>query len=160
MWALLSCSFAQPTREREVAPFECSSQWTPLPRRSMNFSTVFSLSVSNPQSRTPNHLATIRGNTSITTKTGADPRVIVSGEGGVDFVVKGKGTTAHPNFFVAKCKITIEKTEVVSSLSVESMILAYSQDGCRWCESFSASVHESGFSLLLAVFVHIYCLFS
>ena len=70
----------------------------------------------------------------------ADPRVIVSGEGVVDFIVEGKGTAAYPDFPVVNRNITVKKTEVVSGLSVESMVLAYSPGQCRWCESFSASI--------------------
>jgi hypothetical protein len=115
-------------------------QWTSPPS-----SPFESASLSSEPQMTP---PPSEGNTSITkTGAGVDPRVIVSGEGGVDFIVEGKGTAAYPKFLVAKRKITIEKTEVVSSLSVESLTLAYSLDECRWCESFSASVHELGFSL-------------
>lgn len=113
-------------------------QWTSLPSPSFQSASLSP----QPQIISPPS----EGNTSIT-KTGADPRVIVSGEGGVDLIVEGKGTAAYPDFPVVTCKITIEKTEVVSSLFVESMTLAYSLDERRWCESFSASVHELGFSL-------------
>ena len=83
------------------------------------------------------------GDTFITV-TVADPRVIVSGEEGLNFIVEGKGTATCPNFPVVNCNITIEKTEVVSSLFVESITLAYSPGQHGWCECFSASIKELG----------------
>jgi hypothetical protein len=51
----------------------------------------------------------------------ADSRVIVSSEGGLDFVAEGTGT---PNLsFFADFTISIMKTEVVSSLSVQSVVV-------------------------------------
>ncbi len=61
-----------------------------------------------------------------------DPRVIVSAEEGLNFFVEGKGTVGSPSFPVMSRNISIEKTTVVSSLSVESMTLKSSP--AQWCE--------------------------
>lgn len=61
-----------------------------------------------------------------------DPRVIVSAERGLDFMVEGMETAGSPSFPVTSGIITIEKTTVVSSLSVESMTVESSP--ARWCE--------------------------
>ncbi|KAI0253345.1 hypothetical protein BJV78DRAFT_203699 [Lactifluus subvellereus] len=50
----------------------------------------------------------------------ADPRVIVSSEGGLDFATEGTGTPENLTFF-ADLTISITKTEVVSNLSVQSV---------------------------------------
>jgi len=71
----------------------------------------------------------------------ADPRVIVSDENGLDFIVKGTETATCPCFPVARDNILIEKTTVVSSLSVESMTLESSPG--QWCEWFGPSVKTS-----------------
>jgi len=71
----------------------------------------------------------------------ADPRVIVSGENGLNFVVKGTGTVTGPCFPLARDNILIEKTTVVSSLSIESMTLESSPS--QWCERFGPSVKNS-----------------
>ena len=66
------------------------------------------------------------------TATVPDPRVIVSAEGGLNFFVEGMGTVGSPFFPVMSRDISIEKTTVVSSLSVESMTLKSSP--AQWCE--------------------------
>jgi hypothetical protein len=124
-------------------------KWTSPP------SSAFQSASLSPQPQPQITSPPSEGNTSIT-KTGADPRVIVSGEGGVDFIVEGKGTTAYPDFPAANRNITIEKTEVLSSLSVESMTLAYSPGQCQWCETFSASIQELRIlTFLLAAFLRL-----
>jgi hypothetical protein len=47
----------------------------------------------------------------------------VSDEGGVDFVAEGIGTADNISFPAIKHTIRIEKTNVMSSLSVQSMKL-------------------------------------
>ena len=71
----------------------------------------------------------------------ADPRVIVSVENGLDFVVEGTGIATYPCFPVIRDNILIEKTTVVSSLSVESMTLESSPS--QWCEWFGPSIKTS-----------------
>lgn len=60
----------------------------------------------------------------------ADPRVTVSGEEGLDFVVEGSGTETNPSFSSIAHSISIEKTSVSSSLSVESV--AFSPSPSSW----------------------------
>jgi len=62
-----------------------------------------------------------------------DPRVTVSGEGGLDFAVDGTGSADNPSFPSINHTIVIEKTDVKSSLTVQSMKLTPSPN--PWCES-------------------------
>jgi hypothetical protein len=62
----------------------------------------------------------------------------VSGEDGLDFNVKGLGSTECPCFPHVKHTISIEATTAVSSLSVESMSLI-----SQWCECFGAPIENS-----------------
>ena len=59
-------------------------------------------------------------------------RVIVSRENGLDFEVVGVGTAADPSFDPRCDIILIEKTGVMSSLSMQSMTLTPSPS--PWCE--------------------------
>jgi len=72
-------------------------------------------------------------NTSITD---VDPRVTVSGGGVLDFVAEGTGTEENPSFPAINHTILLEKTKVLSSLSVQSMALTPSPS--PWCEWFSS----------------------
>jgi hypothetical protein len=53
----------------------------------------------------------------------ADPRVAVSDEGGLNFAVDGTGSADNPSFLSITHTIVIEKTDVKSSLTVQSMKL-------------------------------------
>ena len=94
---------------------------------------------SRTQSSPPQLMSTPSPRNSFATVTA--PRVIVSGENGLDFVVEGTGTTTCPCFPIVSDNISIEKTTVVSSLSVVSMTLASSPS--QWCEWFGSSVKTS-----------------
>jgi hypothetical protein len=72
----------------------------------------------------------------------------VSHEDGLDFIVEGTGTATCPCFPDINLNVSIEKTAVVSCLSVESMTLASST--AQWCEYFSAFVMS--FHILLTAF--------
>ena len=61
-----------------------------------------------------------------------DPRVNVSGEGGLDFFVEGSGTSANPLFSSINHTISIEKTDLSSCLSFQTITLRPSLDS--WCE--------------------------
>ena len=61
------------------------------------------------------------------------PRVIVSDEGGLDFVVDGTGSADKPSFPSISHNIDIEKTDVISRLTVQSMKLTPSPN--PWCVS-------------------------
>ncbi|KAI9452272.1 hypothetical protein F5148DRAFT_514946 [Russula earlei] len=76
---------------------------------------------SNPQSATPSNLPPSEGNTSTLDM---DPRVTVSGQDGLDFIVEGSGTGEHPSFSSTSQTIVIEKTDVSSSVSVLSLALS------------------------------------
>ncbi|KAI0253353.1 hypothetical protein BJV78DRAFT_204924 [Lactifluus subvellereus] len=54
----------------------------------------------------------------------ADPRVIVSNEGGLDFVVEGTINAGNPSFSSANIIVSITKTAVLSSLSVKNVVVA------------------------------------
>ncbi|KAH9005655.1 P-loop containing nucleoside triphosphate hydrolase protein [Lactarius hatsudake] len=56
--------------------------------------------------------------TSVPTPGTSDPRVLVSHENGLDFVVEGAEVGGKPSFSPVKHTILIEKTQVLSSLSV------------------------------------------
>ena len=70
-----------------------------------------------------------------------DPRVRVSGEDGLDFFVEGSGTSANPSFSSINHNISIEKTNMTSSLSFQSMTLRPSLGS--WCEKFDYAIHSS-----------------
>ncbi|KAH9974670.1 hypothetical protein BGW80DRAFT_151623 [Lactifluus volemus] len=70
----------------------------------------------------------------------ADPRVIVSDESGLDFVVERTGNAENPSFSSVSFTILITKTELPSSLLVESLTLDPLSNTC-----FTATlVSESG----------------
>ncbi|KAI0253350.1 hypothetical protein BJV78DRAFT_204673 [Lactifluus subvellereus] len=54
----------------------------------------------------------------------ADPRVIVSDEGGLDFTVEGSINAGNPSFSSADIIVSITKTAVLSSLSVNNVVVA------------------------------------
>ena len=90
------------------------AQQSPLPQLAPTIQSVPLASIS----------PTEEGNTS-TCET--DPRVNVSGEGGLDFFVE-----ANPFFSSANHNISIERTNVSSNLSLQSITLRPSLDS--WCE--------------------------
>jgi hypothetical protein len=61
-----------------------------------------------------------------------DPRVNVSGEGGLYFFVEGSGTSANPFFSFTNHNILIEKTDLSSGLSLQSVALTPPLGS--WCE--------------------------
>jgi hypothetical protein len=69
-----------------------------------------------------------------------DPRVRVSGEDGLDFFVEGSGTSANPSFSSTN-HITIEKTNITSGLSLQSITLRPSLGS--GCEKFDYAIHSS-----------------
>jgi hypothetical protein len=56
----------------------------------------------------------------------------VSDKGGLNFVAEGTGTTDGPSFPSISLTILVEKTNVQSSLTVQSMKLTPSPN--PWCE--------------------------
>ena len=94
-----------------------------------------------PPPQPSNHQFTPRENTSPLSEvntpiTVADSRVTVSGGGVLDFVAEGTGTEGDSSFPAVSHTILIEKTKVLSSLSVQSMTLTPSPS--PWCERFSS----------------------
>ena len=77
-----------------------------------------------------------------------DPRVSVSDEGGLDFVVDGTGSADNPSFRSINHFIVIEKTDVKTGLAVQSMKLTPSPN--PWCESVK-SLHPSSHFLSAAL---------
>jgi hypothetical protein len=61
-----------------------------------------------------------------------DPRVNVSGEGGLYFFVEGSGTSANPLFSFTNRNILIEKTNMSSCLSLQTVALTPPRGS--WCE--------------------------
>jgi hypothetical protein len=61
-----------------------------------------------------------------------DPRINVSGEGGLYFFVEGSGTPGNPLFSVTNRNILIEKTNLSSSLSFQCVALTPPLGS--WCE--------------------------
>ena len=82
-----------------------------------------------------------------TSTRGTDPRVKVSGEDGLDFFVEGSGTSANPSFAPTSHNISIERTNMSSCLSLQSITLRPSLGS--WCEKFGHAIHSSH-SLLTA----------
>jgi len=85
---------------------------------------------SNIQSAPPTNISTPVGVNTSTCDT--DPRVNVSGEGGLYFFVEGSGTSANPFFSITNHNILIEKTNLSSSLSLQSVALIPPLGS--WCE--------------------------
>lgn len=114
----------------------------------MVFITVDAVGLPNPgthqqppptqsSSSTPNRQFTPPANTpppsgGNTPATNADPRVAVSGERILDFVAEGTGTVEDPSFPAVSYTISIEKTNVMSSLSLQDITLTPSPN--PWCE--------------------------
>lgn len=64
-----------------------------------------------------------------------DPRVNVTGEGGLYFFVEGSGTSGDPFFFNNNRNILIEKANLPSGhLSIQSVDLTPPPSLGSWCE--------------------------
>jgi hypothetical protein len=71
----------------------------------------------------------------------SDPRVVVSHEGGLDFEVEGTEVAEQLPFPPVHLAILIEKTEVVSSLSISAVNLFLSSGTPNsWCDLFGDSI--------------------
>jgi hypothetical protein len=70
-----------------------------------------------------------------------DPRVKVSGEDGLDFFLGGSGTSANPSFASTSHNISIERTNMSSCLSLQSITLRPSLGS--WCEKFGHAIYAS-----------------
>ena len=70
-----------------------------------------------------------------------DPRVKVSGENGLNFFVEGSGTSTNPSFSSTNHNISIERTNMSSCLSLQSITLRPSLGS--WCEKFDYAIHSS-----------------
>lgn len=81
-----------------------------------------------------------------------DPRVALSNEGGLDFVVNGTGSADNPSFPPTSHTIVIEKTDVECSLTIPSMKLTPSPN--PWCES--VHLPYSGSHFYLAALLRVY----
>jgi hypothetical protein len=78
-----------------------------------------------------------------------DPRVTVSHQDGLDFVVEGTRSATPPVFSSINHTVSIEKTGVTSSLSVESVTISPSSGSWYEClGAFLASPHDSTTALL------------
>ncbi|KAH9035958.1 hypothetical protein EDB84DRAFT_1201911 [Lactarius hengduanensis] len=80
---------------------------------------------------------------SIPTSITSDPRVTVSHDNGIDFVVEGTKEAGQPSFSPVKHTILIEKTQVLSSLSVSGLILVHPTDTPASCFTVSWSGETS-----------------
>ena len=73
-----------------------------------------------------------------------DPRVTVSHEDGLDFVVEGIEVAGQLSFFPVEQTIVIEKTQVASSLSVPSLRLVRTTNTpASWCGLFDDPIRDS-----------------
>ena len=71
----------------------------------------------------------------------SDPRITVSLESGLDFVVEGTEIAGRTSFRPVNLAILIEKTEVVSSLSISNLKLVRTSDTPEsWCGLFNGSI--------------------
>jgi hypothetical protein len=90
-----------------------------------------------------------------------DPRVIVSGKSGLDFIAGEIATVAYrdPSFPVVRHNISIKKGTMTSSLSVQSMTLALSPSrscecsSVQWCECFESCLYEELSHFFLTAFL-------
>ncbi len=74
---------------------------------------------------------------SVPTSITADPRVTVSHEDGLDFIVKGTEDAGKPSFSPVGHTIVIEKTQVLSSLSIPVVRLVRpTGTPVSWCGLF------------------------
>lgn len=104
------------------APPIPSTPQSPLPQSPSPFSDLLS-APSSHHSR-PSHVST--------PTLDVGPRVTVSDEGGLEFVAEGIGTADKPSFPSISHTILVEKTNAMSSLTVQSMKLTPSPN--PWCE--------------------------
>ncbi|KAH9000983.1 hypothetical protein EDB86DRAFT_3101243 [Lactarius hatsudake] len=77
--------------------------------------------------------------TNVPTLDASDPRVTVSHEDGLDFVVEGTEIARRPHFPPVDLAILIEKTEVESSLSIDKVQLFGARDTAESCFTVSVS---------------------
>jgi hypothetical protein len=71
----------------------------------------------------------------------SDPRVTVSHESGLDFVVEGTEIAGRTSFPPVELVILIEKTQVLSSLSIPALRLVRTSDTpASWCGLFYDSI--------------------
>src|SRR5882757_9701811 len=84
-----------------------------------NGSTVPSTPRSSPLSQSPfsDLLSAPITNTYRPSERNVDPRVTVSNEGGLDFIVDGTGSAYNPSFRSIDHTIVVEKTHVMSTLT-------------------------------------------
>jgi hypothetical protein len=66
----------------------------------------------------------------------ADPRVEISHEDGLDFIVERTGSAADPSFPSISHIIRIEKIIAMSSLVIQSMVLIMTPSPTPWCGAF------------------------
>ena len=104
---------------RNIASNANGSSVSSTPRSPPLSQSAFSDLLSAPSAYTSRPLAS-RPNTPTLN---ADPRVTVSDGDGLNLVVKGTGTADNPSFPSISHTIVIEKTDVISSLTVQSMKL-------------------------------------
>ncbi|KAH9179007.1 hypothetical protein EDB89DRAFT_767200 [Lactarius sanguifluus] len=77
--------------------------------------------------------------TNVPTLDASDPRVTVSHEDGLDFVVEGTEIARRPHFPPVDLAILIEKTKVESSLSIEKVQLFRAPDTAESCSTQKAT---------------------
>jgi hypothetical protein len=78
---------------------------------------------------------------SVLTHITSDPRVTVSHEEGLEFVVEGTEDTEQLSFPPVQQTILIEKTQVLSSLSIPALRLVPTSDTpASWCGLFYDSI--------------------
>jgi hypothetical protein len=78
---------------------------------------------------------------SVLTHITSDPRVTVSHEEGLEFVVEGTKDAGRPSFAPVQQTILIEKTQVLSSLSISVLKLVRTSDTpASWCGLFYDSI--------------------
>ena len=71
----------------------------------------------------------------------SDPRVTVSHESGLDFVIEETELAGRTTFPSVDLAILIEKTDIVSSLSISGLSLEHTTDTPEsWCGLFDDSI--------------------
>lgn len=93
------------------------------------------------QSALPANILPPTGGTSTVSTCDTDPRVEVSSEDGLDFFAEGSGTSTNPSFSSTNHNILIEKTNMSSCLSLQSVTLRPFLGS--WCEKSGHAIHRS-----------------
>jgi hypothetical protein len=123
-----TCTDSECPKRHDISHCEPCNRHFPAPLLNQHQSGKNHLRNVASQSGPPSAQSSQSPNTSLPSGGGvptlvADTRVTVTNKGGLDFVIEGTGNAENPSFSSVSRAIIITKTDVSSSLSVQSVFL-------------------------------------